>query len=175
MPNFADSVSTHQSAVVQRVSLIVRNRLRTATNTFGLWKEYLYRPSHDPDAFVSAEDLYQPHATAIHAAPNNKVLGESSGYSSRTTELLLNWQHTGSSKKSNIEINRLVRQVLCHCDFRLEHLELFDARHENLKVDLAQEKSDFLRTFHHAAVNIKVPSGSKHVAPRTLSIPGLYY
>ena len=32
--------------------LIVRNRLWTATNSFGLLREYLYRPSFNPDSFV---------------------------------------------------------------------------------------------------------------------------
>jgi len=107
--------------------------------------------------------------------PNNKGTEESSGYSSITTELLLDWQHTGSSKKSNEEINCLVHHVIFHPNFQYEDLELFNATRENQKVEAALEKSNFLRTFHHANVNIKVPSGSKHVAPQTLSIPGLYY
>jgi len=175
MPILAASASIPQSTAIQHVSLIVQNRLQTTTNTFGLWKEYLYCPSHDPDAFISAEDLYQSHPTAIQPMSNNKGTEESSGYSSITTELLLDWQHTGSSKKSNEEINHLVHHVIFHPNFRYEDLELFNATHENQKVEAALEKSNFLRTFHHADVNIKVPSGSKHVAPQTLSIPGLYY
>jgi len=49
MPILAASASIPQSTAIQRVSLIVWNRLQMTTNTFGLWKEYLYRPSYDPD------------------------------------------------------------------------------------------------------------------------------
>jgi len=49
-----------ETAAVQHVTLIVRNRFQTDPNTFGLWKEYLYQPSYDPDAFILPEDLYHP-------------------------------------------------------------------------------------------------------------------
>jgi hypothetical protein len=35
-----------------RIRLIVRDSIRTMANAFGLWREYLYRPSFDPDSFV---------------------------------------------------------------------------------------------------------------------------
>jgi hypothetical protein len=47
------------TAIIPRLCLIVRNRLRTATNSFGLLREYLYRPSFDPDSFVPDKDLHQ--------------------------------------------------------------------------------------------------------------------
>lgn len=47
------------TAVLPRLRLIVRNRLRTAANSFGLLQEYLYRPSFDPDSFIPEEDLHQ--------------------------------------------------------------------------------------------------------------------
>jgi hypothetical protein len=51
---------------IQRVSLIVRNPFRTTPsgNSFGFWKEYLYRPSHDLVALISPEDQSRPHASA---------------------------------------------------------------------------------------------------------------
>lgn len=47
------------TAMLPRLRLIVRNRLRTATNSFGLLREYLYRPSFDPDSFVPDKDLHR--------------------------------------------------------------------------------------------------------------------
>lgn len=172
-PTTTASASTPETTVLPRVSLIVRNRFRTTTNGFGLWKEYLYRPSYDPDAFISAKDLYRPHPSTI--STNNDVQEESSGYSSKSTQLLLDWQNTGSSMKSNDETNRLVYDVLLHPDFRLGELLKFNARRENHKADAHAEESAFLLSFRHATVNIEVPSGSRHIASQTFPIPGLYY
>jgi hypothetical protein len=163
--------------IIPRVSLIVRNKFRTAANNFGLWKEYLYRPSYDPDAFISAEDLYRPQTSTAVPQVNNE--GEpydySTLYSSRSVELLLDWQNTGSSAKSNEEINRLVRGVLLHPEFQLGSLQSFNATRENQKADAADKRSHFLRSFHHADIDIEVPSGIKGVPPRMFTIPGLYY
>ena len=49
--------------LLPRLHLIVRNRLRTAVNSFGLLREYLYRPSFDLDSFVPDEDLHQVRGT----------------------------------------------------------------------------------------------------------------
>ncbi|KAF9492668.1 hypothetical protein BDN71DRAFT_1509246 [Pleurotus eryngii] len=39
------------------ILLIVRDQLATMVNTFGMWREYLHRPSFDPDQAVAQEDL----------------------------------------------------------------------------------------------------------------------
>ena len=96
-------------------------------------------------------------------------------YHNKTTELLLDWQNSGSSTKSNEELNRLVHTVLLHPEFRLHALWNFNATRENKKADTAEEKSSFLQSFRHALVDIDVPSGSPHMASQTFSIPGLYY
>ena len=168
-------MSTPETTVTTRVSLIVRNRFQTAVNSFGLWKEYLYRPSHDPDALVSVEDLYLPCAPTIIA--NSDGQEEPSGNSSNavTTQLLLDWQNTGSSAKSNGEIDRLVHDVLLHPDFRLEQLQTFNATRENKKADADGERSSLLESFQLATVNIEVPSGTRDLPPQTFPIPGLYY
>jgi hypothetical protein len=125
-----------ENKVVQRVSLIVRNRFCTAPNTFGLWKEYLYRPSYDPDAFISPDDLYHPHASVINHIPNDNDKQEGcSGYTNKSVELLMDWQNTGSSTKSNGELTRLVHDVLLHPEFQLSSLANFNAAHENQKAD----------------------------------------
>jgi len=168
-----------ETAVVQRVTLIVRNRFRTAPNTFGLWKEYLYRPSYDPDAFISPEDLHHPHAstTVLHEDSDSEQTEEAASvYSNKSSELLMNWQNSYSINKSNEETTRLVHSVLLHPQFRLDDLVNFNATKENRKADKAEEKSgSFLRSFRHASISIDVPSGSAHEASQTFSISGLYY
>ena len=164
----------HAVHVVPRVTLIVKNPFRTAPNNFGVWKEYLYRPSYDPDAFISPEDLYQPHMSAM--VPNEgrtAKVAPPSVYSNKTTEILLNWQSSGSSKKSDEEVTRLVHSVLYHNEFNLEDLRKFNATREHQKADAAEAK--FLQSFRHTSVNIDVPSGSSHEPSRMFSIPSLYH
>ena len=160
------------------MTLIVCNHYQTTPNSFGLWKEYLYWPSYDPDAFISPEDLYCPHTSTIVPDEEEKLKAAfefGSVYHNNTTELLLDWQNSGSSTKSNEELNRLVHTVLLHPEFWLHALWNFNATCENKKADTAEEKSSFLQSFHHASVDIDVPSGSPHTASQTFSILGLYY
>ena len=102
--------NSSEPAVIQRVTLVVRNRFQTAPNTFGLWKEYLYRPSYDPDASISPEDLYHPHASAI--VLDKEATDDVAIYTNKSTELLMNWQNSISTQKSNEETTRLVHCVL---------------------------------------------------------------
>ncbi len=162
------TISQHRS-----VSLIVLNRFQTVPNNFRLWKDYLYRPSYDPDAIVSAEDLYCPHLSAV--LPQRVKEEEVSLYTNQTVELLLDWQNSGSSAKSNDELNRLVKEVLLHPKFKLNELLKFNAMCENQKADATEEQSQYLQGFHHADIVIEVPSSSKDNAPQLFSIPSLYY
>jgi len=168
-----------ETAVTPRVvRLIVRNRFQTSTNAFGLWKDYRYRPSQDPDALIAPEDLYHPNTTTITSVVPERPASETENltpFLTKFVNMIIDWQNTGSSAKSNEEINRLVRNVLCHPDFRLEELEHFNAARANRKADAAEEKSPFLRSFTHADITIEVPSGVKHSEPHTFSIPGLYF
>jgi hypothetical protein len=128
----------------------------------------MYRPSYDPDASISAEDLYPPHTSAVlpQADDEGTRLDHSALYSSKTVELLLDWQNTGGSSKSNDEINRLVRAVLLHPEYEVDDLRYFNAARENRKADAADEQqSPFLCSFQHADVDIEVPSGTKGVPP----------
>jgi hypothetical protein len=99
-----------------------------------------------------------------------------SAYTNKSAGLLVDWQNTGSSAKSNNEINCLVHEVILHPDFRLDEVQTFNAARENQKADMAEEKSPaMLQTFQHADIQINVPSGNKDVAPSLFSIPGLYF
>jgi hypothetical protein len=170
-----------ETAVIPCVlRLIVRNRFQTTPNAFGLWKDYLYRPSQDPDAVIMAEDLYRPGPDTSMDSTIDLGLHETevpSPYKNKSIELVIDWQNSSSSAKSNGEINRLVCDVLRHPDFRLEELEHFNAARKNRKVDVAdsEENPSFLLSFTHTNISINVPSGSKLTTPRSFSIPGLYY
>jgi hypothetical protein len=160
------------TSLLPRVVLIVRNRLRTAANSFNLIREYLYRPSFDPDSFVPPEDLLASHEQ-MDASPTSPPTPPV--HRNQSVELLMNWKDSGPSTKSDSEVNRLVDEVLLDPNFKLEDLRGFRAARENRRTDTADEKSPFLDSFHTATVEIDVPSGSKDVPPAKFSIPGLRY
>jgi hypothetical protein len=86
------------TAMLPHLRLIVRNRLRTAMNSFGLLREYLYRPSFDPDSFVPSHDLHQVeginHVSTPPPSPTPVHRNES-------VEMLMNWKDSGISSKSD--------------------------------------------------------------------------
>ncbi len=96
-------------------------------------------------------------------------------YTNKSTRLIIDWQNTGSSVKSNNEINRLVREVILHLDFQLNEVQTFNTAQENQKADMAEAKSPVLQAFQHADIHINIPSGNKDTTPRLFSILGLYF
>jgi hypothetical protein len=162
------------TSILPRIVLIVRNRLRTAVNSFHLLREYLYRPSFDPDSFVPPEDLLASHER-MDALPTTSSPTPPLVHRNQSIELLMNWKDSGPSTKSNGEINRLVDEVLLDPNFNIDDLRGFRAAQENRRTNMADENSPFLDSFQTATVEIEVPSGSKDVPPKKFSIPGLHY
>ncbi|RDB16223.1 hypothetical protein Hypma_003115 [Hypsizygus marmoreus] len=172
------AVEPEPEPLVRHIFLLVRNRFQTTVNSFGLWRDYLYHPSHDPDAFVSPEDLYrdrhhvaEPHFEASAIEDHQPA----HPHANESIALLSQWQNSGSSSKSDQEMNRLVNDVLLHPEFRAEDLKGFNAQRENRRADEDTPKSSYLEGFTETSVDIEVPSGDKNVPPRHFSIPGLLY
>ena len=140
------------TAVLPRLCLIVRNRLRTATNSFGLLREYLYRPSFDPDAFVPSHDLHQvegiDHVSTLPPSPSPVHRNES-------VEMLMNWKDSGASSKSDAEVNRLVEDVLLDPKFKAEDLRGFSVAKENRRSDAAEKKTPLLTLFKQRTSTLK--------------------
>jgi hypothetical protein len=111
--------SSSQAPILPRIVLLVHNLFCTPPNTFGIWKEYHYRPSYDPDAFVSGEDLYRPHTSTIMAKQDSdqEEQLETSVYTNKSAALVVDWQNSGSTAKSNYKVDRLVHKVILHPDF----------------------------------------------------------
>lgn len=157
--------------ILPRLVLFVRNRLRTVANSFGLLREYLYRPSFDPDSFVPKEDLHQVGGSVPTSVPPPPT----SVYRNKSVELLMNWKNSGASTKSDSEVSRLAKDILLDPNFKLEELKGFSVAKENQWSDTAEKKSPYFESFETANIDIEVPSGIKGVAPRTFTVPGLLY
>lgn len=164
--------------VHRRVTFIVRNYFKSAVNTFGIFREYLYRPSYDPDTFLAPEDLYVNQRDPPAPKPTEVVdplYLNSPPYTSQTAQLLMEWQHNGNSQKSDAEINDLVQDVLLNPQFKLNELAGFNAFRESRRIDEMDKKPPFLDNFTKVSVEIDVPSGDAGVPSRKFSIPGLFY
>jgi len=70
-----------------------------------------------------------------------------STYTNKSARLLIDWQNTGSSAKSNNEINHLVHKIILHLDFWLNEVQTFNTGWENQKADMAEAKSPVLQAF----------------------------
>ena len=130
------------TAALLPLHLIVHNRLRTATNAFGLLREYLFRPSFDPDSFVPEVDLLRVGGTdpVFILPPSPPPV-----HRNESVEMLMNWKDSGMSTKSDTEVNRLVKSVLLNPDFKLEDLQGFNVASENQRGDAVETKSPLFK------------------------------
>ena len=123
------------------------------------------------------EDLYQPHLSTFDAIGGQpEMIDRHPGfpYKNKTVQLIMEWQNTGSPNKSNEEVTRLVRDVVLHHDFSVDDLLNFNATCKNRIADEA-EQSTFPQDFQQISMNIEVPSGTKDILPKMLSIPGFTF
>lgn len=162
------------------VYLMVTNPLKTAANCFGLFRQYLFHPSYDPDAFVDPGDLSNLTTHALPPPPpNSKETNRDPPwpFSNMSIWRLMCWMNSGSNSKSEGEVDRLVDKVLNAPDFRVEDLHNFGSHRENSRLDAADRTSLLDDGFQAASVTIEIPTGepSNRSAPRTYSVPGLRY
>lgn len=93
-----------------------------------------------------------------------------------TTWNIMRWMNTGSTNKSEGEVNRLVEEVLNAESFNIEELRGFDTHRENVRLDLAEEPaSSRFHGFLESSVMITVPTGSKDTPSKEFTVPGLMH
>ena len=162
-----------EPTVLPHITLFVQKPFHTLPNNFGIWKKYCCHPSYNPNMFLSAKDLYCPHTSTIVTERVHEE--EESTYTNKSTRLLVDWQNTSSSAKSNNEITHLVHNVILHPDFQLDEVQTFNTAQENQKADIAKAKSPVLQGFQHADIQINILSGNKDLSPSLFTILGLYF
>lgn len=146
-------------------------------NKFGLWREYLHRPSYDPDSLISIEDLANPGFRETPTVTDPCIPPEQpTSFINKTISLLMAWFNNGNPQKSEAELNALVRDVLLHPDFDVTELEDFDAGRANKQADKdARAALPLFQDFKETMVEIEVPSGVAGVPPMKTSVPGLFH
>ncbi len=125
---------------------------RTEKNSFGLIREYLSRPSFEPDQHMTIQDLSDFHlrstiGTSSEEMMSNQIplsLIRSAGavdenwfnpFQNATICRLMDWFWNGSEKKSLADLEILVKQVLMADDFNRDDLKNFNAKREQDRLD----------------------------------------
>jgi hypothetical protein len=179
-----------QPVTARRILLIVRDRLVTAANSFGVWREYPRRPTIDPDGSLSLEELSNSHQVSSNLLSESRSessaadLPTSSPDSERpfywpcqnaTIWRVMAWLNNGKTAKSEAEATAFVETVIHASDFSKDELIGFNAHRENLQLDKALSSAALKSQFSESSVDILVPSGDPKVPPKTFSVPGLLH
>ncbi|KAK7437937.1 hypothetical protein VKT23_018372 [Stygiomarasmius scandens] len=172
------------SRILPRVTLIVRDQLKTAASPFRLFRQYLHRPSYDPDSCVPIADLCnrsQRFDIGAEEEITNSAEGAAKSYqppwpfANMSIWHLMTWLNSGGRTKSESETTRLVNDVILQDDFVPGDLMGFNAHTENLRFDRANNPTSPLENFNEASVTIDVPSGDRNVPSKPFSVSGLYF
>lgn len=160
------------STVLPRVILHVRDSMYTVRNRFGIRRDYLHRPSYDPNSAVSDAHLstyyakYQPEHNQLPSKTSDTTHPPPWPFQNMSTYLLMEWMNTGSLQKSVGEVDRLATSVLAHPQFTIKDLTEFSARKEAARLDQSDENGAAAPPFlsdgwQESSVEIEVPLGSK--------------
>jgi hypothetical protein len=158
-----------------KVLLIVRDALKTALGSFGLWRSYDHRPSYDPDSIVPEGNLAKStsdHTSNLLGSPHPAPPWP---YENISVYRFMTWLNTGSKVKSEGEVQRLADEVFQAEDFKISDLRGLNVRRENRRLDLSEKTLPLLDGFKKASVTIEVPTGDKENPSTKFTVPGLRY
>ena len=162
---------------IKHLTLIVRDRLITAINVFGIWRDYLHRPSYDPDALVNLDDLSNrgPLPDTSNALPTTSTPPPPWPFANMTIWRLMTWFNSGSNLKTEAEINHLAGEIREAGGFPDSDLNGFDVHRENKRLDAAQKSRPFGEDFQEVNLDIPVPSGDPEKVPEMFPVPGFHF
>jgi Plavaka transposase len=185
-PAPASPPSVPDAKPVRRVLLIVRDRLVTAANSFGIWRDYPRRPTADPDAFLSLKDLSNAHGCSMNPNPLPNLSNQSAPpvdsdrpfhwpFSNPTIWRVMSWLNNGKTAKSEAEVTDFIHNAVLSRDFNKDDLKGFNAHRENQRLDKTLSKASLQAHFSESSVDILVPSGNTAIPPKIFTIPGLLH
>ncbi|KAG1717967.1 hypothetical protein EDB19DRAFT_1651785 [Suillus lakei] len=184
-PAIAEPAST---TVLRRVILYVFDSFRTSLNKFGIGREYRHRPSYDPDAIVSVDQLSNivSDYPSLDEPARSPLLSQSPPWPWKTMSIwrLMSWKMTSNSGlTSETQVTRLVRDVLKAKDFSLDDVpDDFNAHTETMRFDASEATLDPNDIFQRdgwteSAAEILVPTREKNADGngQPFSVPGFHH
>lgn len=164
---------------VQRVFLTLRDSLQTAFNVMGLCQQYPRRPSFEPDKFIPSSllatscptscDSHGTHAPDLPPEPPYP-------FPNMTIHRLMTWMNSGSLRKSETEVSRLVNDVIQAEDFNPRDLDGFSVRRSLRALDLSggNETTTFPDDWQETDITLNIPTKSANES-RSFDIRGFHY
>lgn len=173
-------------SILPRVILHVFDSFRTSVNQFGIGREYRHRPTHDPDLFVSADQLSNFRPDLNHEPSNTEATSSPKPppwpWRNMSIWRLMTWMMTGSNRVSEAKVTRLVKEVLSAEDFSIQDLDGFNAHTEMAHFDSSEaglDDSDIFRKdgWRETAAEILVPTREKNPSGngQLFTVPGFQY
>jgi hypothetical protein len=162
--------------------------IKTACNSFGLYREYPNLPSHNPDNTLSLLNLVDNNLPITESESISTPLSTSNSSSNSPSYFpfknstifgMMNWMWTGFFMKSIGEVTKLV-DFLKSDDFKKEDLATFNIHSETAKFDnyMEQPVGDNPQDgWRESEVIIQVPDGETHSKDSipTYKVPGLHH
>jgi hypothetical protein len=144
-------------------------------NSFGIWRDYPERPSVDPDALLTIEDLSNSNRYGTSGTHPSKPSPPHWPFMNATVHAVMRWLNNGQTFKSEAETTKFVHDVILSPSFNQADLTDFDAHRENQRLDNALSQTALRSQFMESSVDILVPSGEVGVGPKTFTVPGLLH
>ncbi|KAG2057335.1 hypothetical protein BDR06DRAFT_1005346 [Suillus hirtellus] len=90
---------------------------------------------------------------------------------------LITWMNSGSHRKSEAEVQRLVKEVIQADNFNVEDLEGFSVRRSLRELDRGDGKGKvtFPDDWIEADITVTIPTKSREEGPKMYTIPGFHY
>ncbi|KAG2737142.1 hypothetical protein P692DRAFT_20678566, partial [Suillus brevipes Sb2] len=166
-----------------RVLLTLRDTLQTAFTAIGICRKYPRRPSFEPDHFIPSSLLATtcPKIAGVHDTeghdPSYGVSGPPFPFRNMSIYRLMTWMNSGSHRKSEVEVSRLVKDVIQAEDFKIQDLDGFSIRNSLRALDDNGGKGTvtFPDDWQETDITIKIPTRSKEDSSRSFNIPGFHY
>ena len=168
------------------VILHVFDSFRTSFNKFGIAHYYHHRPSYDPDAFLTLDQLSnttceRPAVGLLSVAPDTPSMPPAPPWPWKNMGIwrLMTWMMTGSRQKSEAEVTRLVREVIQADDFDRIQFHGFNAHTEMNRFDKSEgaTSADLQDAWKESPVDILVPTRERNPDGngQPFTIPGLFH
>jgi hypothetical protein len=174
----ANVLSLPPQSRIQRVILKLRDTLQTAFDSFGLCRLYPRRPSFEPDKFLPSSLLSRSCPTVVQEPDTPaKVLPPPYPFPNMSVYRLMSWMNSGSHRKSEVEVQRLVNDVLQADDYDVKDLDKFSVKRSlrELDRDGSGEEISFPDDWVETTVTIDIPTKSREEGPKPYTIPGFHY
>jgi hypothetical protein len=176
--NNANVPSLPPQSRIQHVILKLGDTLQTAFDSFGLCRIYPHCPSFELDKFLPSSLLARSCPTVVQEPDASvRVLPPHYPFSNMSIYHLVTWMNSGSHWKSEVEVQRLVKDVLQADDFDIKHLDSFSVKRSlrELDRDGSEEKIFFPNDWVETSVTIDILTKSRDEGSKPYTIPGFHY